>query len=261
MADEQIDLIERLASRAWPAVEVRELDGWQVRFSAAVARRCNSVLPNGGGTLPLAEKLARVEELYAPTGRPARYQISPANRPAELDEVLAQRGYWLECPTFVQVAALGAVLKRLGNAAGEVECADEPGADWLDTFRVAEGFSDSEVVARQEVLRRIAGRPVYALVREDGQPVAVGLAVIEQGWVGLFCMATVPAARRRGHARAVLAGLVRWGLAGGARHAYLQVTAENEAARPLYEGLGFTTRYSYHYRTKSLGPIEDRRTS
>jgi GNAT superfamily N-acetyltransferase len=44
----------------------------------------------------------------------------------------------------------------------------------------------------------------------DGTPVAVGRAVAERGWAGVFGMATLPAARRRGAATAVLASLAAW---------------------------------------------------
>ena len=34
----------------------------------------------------------------------------------------------------------------------------------------------------------------------------------------------------------------------GARHAYLQVEADNHAARSVYQRLGFADAYAYHYR-------------
>ena len=65
--------------------------------------------------------------------------------------------------------------------------------------------------------------------------------------VGLFDVATAPAARRRGVARRVTAALLAWGAAEGARTAYLQVAEENAAARALYAGLGFRPAYRYVY--------------
>jgi GNAT superfamily N-acetyltransferase len=73
--------------------------------------------------------------------------------------------------------------------------------------------------------------------------------VAERGWLGLFCMATLPEARRCGVATRALRALVGWGLGQGCTRAYLQVEEDNAAARALYEGLGFATLYGYHYRT------------
>ena len=47
-------------------------------------------------------------------------------------------------------------------------------------------------------------------VRDEGQVVALGMGVLEDGWLGIFNMATLPAFRRQGLAGAVLAGLADW---------------------------------------------------
>jgi GNAT superfamily N-acetyltransferase len=252
MSSELIRQLEELAVRAWPAVEVRELDGWLLRRSAASTRRANSVWPNGPDTLPLGPKLAQVEAFYAAAGVPARYQICPAARPPDLDTVLADRGYGLECPTLVQTASLATVAERAGGAAEEAAVAAAPDEEWLDAYRLAAGFSAAEVAARHEIMRRIAVGTGYALLRRGGRAVAVGMGAVDNGWLGAFNMATSPEWRRRGAATAVLHALARWGLGQGATHAYLQVTEENVPALALYGRLGFATLYGYHYRTRSV---------
>jgi len=82
----------------------------------------------------------------------------------------------------------------------------------------------------------------------QGRPVAVGLGVVEAGWVGIFCMATLPAFRRQGAGAAVLRSLAEWGRQQGAEQVYLQVTEANVEARPLYAKAGFEMLYTYHYR-------------
>ncbi len=57
--------IEALAAAAWPAALTRPLDGWSLRFNDGVTRRANSVLAlTGGQTIPLDDKLDRVEQFY-----------------------------------------------------------------------------------------------------------------------------------------------------------------------------------------------------
>ncbi|MNC99703.1 hypothetical protein D3C83_180740 [compost metagenome] len=46
----------------------------------------------------------------------------------------------------------------------------------------------------------------------------------------------------------MVAALLRTGYELGARHAYLQVAADNEPARRLYRQFGFEERYQYWYR-------------
>ena len=49
-------------------------------------------------------------------------------------------------------------------------------------------------------------------------------------------------------ARKVTESLYAWAWRLGARFAYLQVVATNEAAMPLYAAQGFRTVYAYEYR-------------
>jgi len=73
-------------------------------------------------------------------------------------------------------------------------------------------------------------------------------AVLEQELVGLFDVVTHPEARRAGHATELVDGLLGWARDNGARRAYLQMVAANDAARALYDRLGFEPLYHYWYR-------------
>jgi ribosomal protein S18 acetylase RimI-like enzyme len=253
---ELVRRLEEFAAHAWPAARVEELAGWRLRANDGVTRRANSVLANTSADhLPLAEKLARAEDFYARERLPARYQLCPASLPADLDGVLAARGYRSVAPTAVQVAALAAVRARTSLAqADRVRVADRLEDGWFATYCRADGFSGGEAERREDILRRIARPTGYALLDLDEQIAAVGLGVAEEDWVGLFCMATCPEFRRRGAATAVLHALAAWGERHGASHAYLQVMDDNTPARGLYARAGFETLYHYHYR-EAAGPI------
>jgi ribosomal protein S18 acetylase RimI-like enzyme len=248
--------LEEFAARAWPAARVEELDGWRLRADDGVTRRANSVLANtSADRLPLAEKLARVEQFYARERLPARYQLCPASLPPDLDGMLAARGYRAVAPTAVQVAPLAAVrAAALSGLADRARVADRLEDGWFATYCRADGFRGAEAERRGGILRRIARPTGYALLELDGQIAAVGLGVAEGDWVGLFCMATCPEFRRRGAATAVLHALAHWGERHGAAHAYLQVMDDNAPARGLYTRAGFRTLYHYHYR-EAAGPI------
>lgn len=242
--------IEELAANAWPAAVVQVLDGWRLRFNWNVTRRANSVWPNGPGRYhDLAEKLAWVEAFYARRGVPARYQICPAAQPADLDAILAERGYITDARTAVQIATLPDVLKQTEQGSEyAVTVRDLFDEGWFAAYCEAEAVSAQAAEARRNLLGRIGPQVGYALLRLEGRPVGMGLAVLERGWVGIFSMATHPEFRRQGLATAVLHALAGWGQANQAGQMYLQVMENNQPAQALYRQVGFETLYHYHYR-------------
>jgi len=72
---------------------------------------------------------------------------------------------------------------------------------------------------------------------------------VEGDIAGLYDVFTSTASRGRGHARTVCRRLLNLAMNEGARVAYLQVDAANEAALRVYRDLGFSDGYAYHYRS------------
>jgi N-acetylglutamate synthase len=244
-AVDDVLLLEELAANAWPPGLVQHVGGWRLRFSGGAGRRANSVLPNAeAGALGLDERIALAERFYAGRGWPARFQLSPAARPAGLDDALAARGYAVEARSEVHVAALADVLTRVDGDGDGPAVLEAPDAEWLAAWPGGTPLA-------ADLLGRIGPRAAYALLRRDGGPVAVGRAVVERGWVGVFGMATRAEARRTGAATAILGALARWGTAAGADRAYLQVEAGNGPALALYAGAGFRLHHRYLYRVAS----------
>ncbi|MEV5893335.1 GNAT family N-acetyltransferase [Nonomuraea fuscirosea] len=229
--------IERRAAAAWPAGQAEERDGWLLRHTPGVNRkRSNSALP----LATASPSVAALEAFYAERGLPAIVQVSPAEQHAELDAALAARGYTRTGETLVMTADAETVIAAATkNEVGGVERVADRGR-WPALFEAVTGEADS-----MPVIRRIEPETML-LVAGDGA--GLGLAVMDDGWTGVFCMATHPARRRAGVAGAVMAELARWSRERGAPRLYLQVEEDNHPARALYEGLGFTTSHRYHYR-------------
>jgi GNAT superfamily N-acetyltransferase len=217
-------------------------DGWILRLLRGKAKRARSVNAVYESRLPLDTKIAYCERLYGQVGVPALFRITPFVAPPDLDAQLERRGYQRFDPTAVEAADIDA--GRLGgNGAETMEL-----RAWVDA--VSE-LRSSPPEHRAAHFARIDGMPLAKIpvaVRENGHMVATGLAIVEGDCVGLFDIITRQAAQRRGHARTVVATLLRnaWEL--GARHAYLQVQEENVAARRLYSQFGFAQQYVYWYR-------------
>jgi ribosomal protein S18 acetylase RimI-like enzyme len=217
-------------------------DGWLLRLLAGKAKRARSVNPVYPSRLPLEEKIAHCERVYGAARLPALFRITPFCDPPQLEGELERRGYGTFDHTAVESAPI--VPGRHGAAAA---LPMNLGA-WVDAVGELRGSPPEH---RRSHLARLEGMPLTlraVAVERAGRVVATGLTMIEDDCAGLFDVVTDEKARREGHARAVVASLlqVAWEL--GARHAYLQVQADNDAARRLYRQFGFEERYLYWYR-------------
>lgn len=239
--------LDDLMNRSWRARSEVNVDGWIVRLAGGVTQRANSVLP-AAAPPDLPDAVVRVEKLYQDRGLAPSFQISPAAQPAGLDQVLAGRGYEWRSPTNVQVAAAGDVLRQLPLCCTDVDVKDEPGEDWMDLWWAVDGRGRTEARAiAREILT--AGPALYASVRDGVGTAAVGRLALVGQWAGVYCMAVRPDVRRRGYAMSVLRALIEHAADRGVRHTWLQVVADNDAARTLYRRAGFADLYGYHYRT------------
>jgi N-acetylglutamate synthase len=239
--------LQERAARAFPAVILEHLGGWWLRYADSGAWWASSVLPHGDAApTDLPGKIGSVEKFYARHGTWARFQISPGAAPAGLDEALAARGYRAASPMSLQSAPTGSVTDRLPAGGLRIRLDDQPTDAWFETWLAVHG-TGGDPGPERDMLRRVGAPSGYASVLTAAGVIAVGRAVAEAGWAGVFGMATRPDARGRGAARAVLAALARWAADHGAGHLYLQVEYDNTAARRLYERAGFTELCRYHY--------------
>jgi ribosomal protein S18 acetylase RimI-like enzyme len=224
-----------------------------LRHADSGAWWAGSVLPHSDALpVDLPGRIRLVEDFYAGHGARARFQISPGACPAGLDEALAARGYRIDSPMSLQSAPTAHVIDRLPTGGGHVRIDDQPTDAWCETWLAVHG-TGGEPGADRDMLRRVDRPSAYASALTGAGVIAVGRAVTETGWAGVFGMATLAYARGSGAARHVLAALARWATHRGAAHLYLQVECDNTAARSLYERAGFTELCRYHYRTAGSG--------
>ena len=215
-------------------------DGWIVRLAPGKAKRARSINPFFASVLPLDEKLAYCASLYEQAGLPLLFRMTPFCQPADLDAELEHRGYGLLEKTSVRSAPIAAPAGRAPEP--------EPLGEWIDAVARLRG---STAAQREAHRARVDGLPLAkrALsLREGGEVIATGLAIVEGDCAGLFDIVTHPEARRRGHGRRLVEALLATAHGLGARHAYLQVESGNAAAIALYDEFGFAERYTYAYR-------------
>jgi N-acetylglutamate synthase len=220
-------------------------DGWLLRMLPGQAKRARSVNAIYPSSLALPDKIAYCQHLYQARGLPLIFRVTPFSEPASLDGTLQQMGYPRFDTTAVESARIDpARLSSVGTEAMAL-------ADWVQAVGA---LRNSPELFRTAHLARLQATllPYRALVvREGGEVLATGLTIAEGDWAGLFDIVTAPAARRQGHGRRIVEGLLHAASELGAHHAYLQVDAGNLAARRLYAHYGFTERYRYWYRGHS----------
>ena len=97
----------------------------------------------------------------------------------------------------------------------------------------------------------LAAPEAFAVTRTSG--FAIGRVVLDEA--ELLTLLVAPQHRRQGHARALLADFAGTARDRGARMAFLEVAADNDAARALYEAAGWRVsgrRRGYYGGTDAL---------
>jgi len=125
-------------------------------------------------------------------------------------------------------------IRRVTDAAG------------VDAHRrvVTAGFGSDPAVAIGTACLSLLDRPecVVYVGDADGDPVVSGLGWRTRRTIGVFSIATIESARRRGYGAAMTARVITDGVAAGCDAAALQAS---ETGRPIYERLGFRTVVRY----------------
>jgi len=235
--------LEAIADRAWPPAEVVAHDGWELRATGpGIGRRVNSAAPLVDGALPLEEKVRAAEAFYRQRDLAPTFKLTAAARPEGLEGFLASRGYRVDAPVLILTRPLDR------PAAASSGLPSTPDDDWLAANAAVPSHYGPAPEAFLALVARIRQPLGFAALREGGDAAAIGMAVADGTWLGLFEIGTIPTRRHRGLATAVIAQLLAWGYGSGARSAYLQVMEANAPARALYARLGFTEAYRYWYR-------------
>lgn len=251
--------LEELSLNALPALQTEVYDGWVLRRANGYTRRANSINPLYPSTLPLAEKVAQCEARYAGARQGVVFKLTPAAEPAGLDAILAELGYAQDAPTSVQTLVLGSPGSHPGPTVSPAGTPDRPvpaevltalSPRWLEPFCQMNRVPPDHRATLERILLNIRATTGYLLLSRNETPVACGLGVVEDGWVGIFDIVTHPEHRNQGCGLDLMQSLLAWAQTAGARRAYLQVMASNEPALRLYEKLGFRERYRYWYRTR-----------
>lgn len=236
--------IEAEAVTAWPPATVVGDGQWRIGYTPDhPSKRLNSFCCLGGDDLNIDGRLEEAIAFYTRRG------VRPLFRHLPLTPDAVERR--LDASSWTRFD-MCMVMTRARDATDAKTLPEgiAIGADgWLDLAAAAKGMTDGQKAAHGRAIGRIPGKVALMTARDvNGKGVAVAVAAVTGGLLGIIDVITVEGARRSGHGRRVIQASLWWGATVGASEAYLQVALDNAAAIPLYRSLGFADAFPYHYR-------------
>lgn len=248
--------IEEAALNSWPAFQQMLFDGWVLRFAQGYTKRANSITPLYQENLPLLEKIQACEELYFEKGLPPVFRLTSLyseKQSDRLETILEQQKYQFLDLTVVLSLELKQLKQEfiLQKFSPEIEFYHQRIEDWIEIFhQLKESKNQFQHKMHQKLIHLILAQKCLMILKQSEIPIACGLGVLEQEYLGLFDLVVAPSHRNQGVGRKVMMNFLKWGLENGAKFAYLQVLQNNSPALSLYKKIGFQQVYQYWYRLK-----------
>jgi len=242
-------LFEQLSIKHWPAIVTEDYDGWLLRFANGYTKRANSISTVQAPTLNIKDKVLYAEQYYHHKNAPTIFKITPTNSDQQLDQYLQTIGYDKQASTLVMSTSLDTL--PLPKAA-EIDIVEHISIKWIEYFCQFSGQSEAAIGTIIDILTRISAKTLLISIKENKEVIACGLGVIEEGYIGLYCIVTHPQYRNKGYGEQLILHLLQYAKQKGAHTSYLAVEEGNIAARKLYNKLNFQKQYLYWYRSNSI---------
>jgi ribosomal protein S18 acetylase RimI-like enzyme len=236
---------EAAGFRAWPAGTVHYDGTWVLRLTEGhPAKRLNSVNPlDPGDTNDIAERAARAAIRFEAFGRPLTFRLSPLSGEA-ISRHLDAEGWDSFGHSIVMQLALDD--DAVHGAMDQIPMKDM--GRFVGAALITQGADPALRSGLLEIIGAIQPEAGLFVLEGEEEPLATAICVHDGDLAGLFEVATIAAERGNGFGRRIVLSALKWARLRGARTAWLQVEAGNEAAIRLYGSLGFTETYRYHYR-------------
>lgn len=217
-----------------PSIDMFNVDRFRVETWVLLSSELPNRRPNAAHPLGHVDDLSSAVDVavdwYQQRDRAPLFKVTSL-APAGLTDELGRRGYKEEGGADVYL------MPEIGLESGTALVETEASTDWYDIVGIAP--------ERRATFRDAHRGDHLGWARLPGT--SAGLGVVHADTVGIFNMKTNPDARRQGHGTVMLASLLSWARAHGARRAFLQVEGHNQGAIGLYRKMGFERMYEYRY--------------
>lgn len=237
--------LEAAALATWPALETVVDGQWQARFASGFSGRANSIWCLDPADDANAEaRLATLATSYEARSLAPVFRVTPLtgrNTFASLQT--------LGWAAFQSSLVLSMPLPETAVPAPAAQLYDAADPAFLAIEADLQGFEGARLDAFSAIVRAIDA-PTSGLVIADetGAPAAALICALSEDIAMVYDVITAKPQRGQGFGRRIMEAALAWAIDHKARHAALQVRADNHAALGLYLSLGFTFRYPYHYR-------------
>ncbi|MFD2175581.1 GNAT family N-acetyltransferase [Rhodobacter lacus] len=223
----------------WPAAAQHRAGGFVVREGLGGGARVSCASLAGPFE---AANIAAAEAAHHALGQMPKFMVRPEDR--MLDAALDARGYEMFDPVVIYAAPL----QRLSTNVPPVTAF----AHWPPLAIVREVWAETGIGAeRQAILERVTGPKIAILGRTSDRAAGAAFLALHEGTAMLHALTVLPAYRRTGLGRAIMAEAARWAIEAGAEELALVVTRANAPANALYRSLGLDAVSAYHYRRKA----------
>lgn len=188
---------------------------------------------------------ARIEQvlaLYREQRIDMSWMVGPTSTPADLARRL--EGHGLVLDEILPVLGMNLDTWRSDPPADELELVwvadratfDEATRVMFAGFGMPDAIFDAFADRFSMVVLEPGSSQRVVIVRLDGRPISTALGAIDDGVVGVYNVATVPTAQRRGGGSAATRAVIDDAIGRGAHAAILQTS---NAGRKVYERIGF----------------------
>jgi ribosomal protein S18 acetylase RimI-like enzyme len=238
--------LEAVGFRAWPAATVLYDGSWLCRLTAGhPSRRLNSVNPlDPSDYRDIAIRLEKAAKRFADYGRPLLVRQTPLT-PPQLIAFMDDAG-WMDMGRTVVMMADLATLPR---DEGLDHLPSRDVGRFVDARLRVSGDDPALKPGLTEIINAIKPEAGLFIFEEPGfGPTAVTIAVQDNDLVGILQLGVAEERHGQGLGTGILHASLRWAKLKGARHAWVQVEANNTAALALYRRAGFQDVYEYSYR-------------
>lgn len=245
-----IRFYQELSTNAWPAKYYYLLNGWVARISEGVTKRANSVMPLTYYGDKLLKDIQVAEAIYTKNNLLIIFQLPDYFEPKNLLETLIENEYKIIDETLVMTAKINDILDIPINQDYSYQNTPEAKNEWFNSMSVSGRGTQERIKGQKAIISRILQPKSFFSTKQDKKIVGIGMAVLEQGNLGIFDMLINPDYRRQGIAGSLIAKMVEWGKENSVHSTYLCVQGDNRPAIALYKKVGLKECFRYRYLIK-----------
>lgn len=245
-----IRFYQELSTNAWPAKYYYLLNGWVARISEGVTKRANSVMPLTYYGNKLLKDIQVAEAIYTKNNLPIIFQLPDYFEPKNLLETLLENDYKIIDETLVMTAKINDMLDIPINQDYSYQNTPEAKNEWFNSMSVSGRGTQERIEGQKAIISRILQPKSFFSTKQDKEIMGIGMAVLEQGNLGIFDILINPDFRRQGIAGTLIAKMVEWGRENSIHSTYLCVQGDNQPAIALYKKVGLKERFRYRYLIK-----------